>query len=428
MKKFGLALLTLLLIGIGLSRPQATHAAQNKWVADHANVLSKKTMAQIDNLSETNFAKLPGHPRLAVETYQHIPNDDDIDDYKAERFAQLKIGERDWDNGMYFVIAVADRKYGLEVGYGLESAVPDGASSEIVTDNVKDLLKANRYDAAISRIVTNIQTTLTKNKSAILTPAGIAQKREQSRFRGFLIKLAAGIAIALAALTVIFYRLRKAWYRRQLKTNPRVKAAMPLLYSLPVTEQERFVKHFKLKGKGNTITRLQTSFATYIKTHFGDLVMRVVPETAYPRYVYGSVTLPLATQAINATTSLDDLVAQTATLASAKFVPYRRYQAAFEQWVRDFVVSPADQQRVWREFISHVQPEDADTLTPENQIKTFRAIQHADSGKGNTDFNSLPIWVASNYSSTSSNSSNNFGSGSGYSGGSSGGGGFSGGW
>ncbi|WP_225048560.1 TPM domain-containing protein [Lacticaseibacillus kribbianus] len=412
----------------GLAQPVRA-ASHNAWVNDHAGVLSQATLKQVAELNEQTFAKLPGSPQLAVETYDKIPGDDDIDDFRASRFQQLGVGHKDWDNGLYFVMAVKDRKFGLEVGYGLESAVPDGASAKIVTAAVKTKLRGGDYDAAMQQIVANIAKTLKQNRSAIMTPTDIKAKRAAAaRMRGILIvvaELTALVAAGSTAWLVVRKRRRNARLQAAFETPD---ATLSLFAGLPKAERDRFVAQLRAPMSGPIDLALQQArFADYVRANFGELSLRLVTGSPYPLYVFGAVRPKQKAAALNAFPDFAALVAACDEQLAAKSVPFSLYQPAFEDWAADGKVTLLDQQAVWAEFVKHVRAKDADKLTVKKQRKTFQAILDYQYGR-DTHTGDLPLWVGVNYAHDSASAGSGSDFGGGFGGGSSGGGGFSGGW
>jgi TPM domain len=55
-----------------------------------------------------------------------------IEEYASRLFAYWGIGERTRDNGILLLVAPAERRVRIEVGYGLEGILPDGLAGEII--------------------------------------------------------------------------------------------------------------------------------------------------------------------------------------------------------------------------------------------------------------------------------------------------------
>ncbi|MNL14954.1 hypothetical protein D3C87_1359160 [compost metagenome] len=60
-----------------------------------------------------------------------------------------KIGDKDKDNGVLFLIAAEDRALRIEVGQGLEGAIPDVYAKRIIADQVIPLFRAKKYSTGI---------------------------------------------------------------------------------------------------------------------------------------------------------------------------------------------------------------------------------------------------------------------------------------
>lgn len=58
----------------------------------------------------------------------------DIETFAVELFEKWGIGKKGKDNGVLFLVAVEDRKMRIEVGYGLEGAIPDAVAARIIRD------------------------------------------------------------------------------------------------------------------------------------------------------------------------------------------------------------------------------------------------------------------------------------------------------
>ncbi len=128
---------------------------------------------------------------------------------------------------MLLVLSREDRKYWLEVGYGLEDVVPDGSADEIVTSNVKTQLKAQNYDEAIALFLDHIGQRVTANQSAIATPAQITAKRARDAAIQQAILIAALILMVLLVLFFVVHMAMAARLRDAMRDTVALEA-MPL--------------------------------------------------------------------------------------------------------------------------------------------------------------------------------------------------------
>ncbi len=79
-----------------------------------------------------------------------------IEQYAVELFQKWGIGKKGADNGILVLVAVADRKVRIEVGYGLEGAVTDLESKMIIEDYMIPAFKKGAYDAGVSACVVSL--------------------------------------------------------------------------------------------------------------------------------------------------------------------------------------------------------------------------------------------------------------------------------
>ncbi len=68
-----------------------------------------------------------------------------IEEYAIEVAEKNKIGTKEHDNGVLFVVAKKDRKMRIEVGYGLEGALTDALASSILRNEVRPYFKRGDY-------------------------------------------------------------------------------------------------------------------------------------------------------------------------------------------------------------------------------------------------------------------------------------------
>ncbi|MCF8259249.1 MAG: TPM domain-containing protein [Melioribacteraceae bacterium] len=79
----------------------------------------------------------------------------ELEDYPIEMFAnetaeKNKIGTKGNDNGVLFLVSKNDRKMRIEVGYGLEGALPDALASSILRNEVGPNFKRGDYFRGIA--------------------------------------------------------------------------------------------------------------------------------------------------------------------------------------------------------------------------------------------------------------------------------------
>src|SRR3989344_7448945 len=114
------------------------------YVSDYANIIDENSEAQINALAEE--IERNSTVEVAILT---VPNLDggDIDQFAVETFHDWGVGKKDVNNGLLMVIAVEDREWRIEVGYGLEPIITDAMAGGVGRANFVDYFLAGNYGA-----------------------------------------------------------------------------------------------------------------------------------------------------------------------------------------------------------------------------------------------------------------------------------------
>ena len=67
-----------------------------------------------------------------------------------------KIGRKNVDDGVILIVAKEDRKLRLEVGYGLEGAIPDAIAKRVIAETITPFLKKGDFAGGIDAGVTQL--------------------------------------------------------------------------------------------------------------------------------------------------------------------------------------------------------------------------------------------------------------------------------
>jgi uncharacterized protein len=67
-----------------------------------------------------------------------------------------KIGRKNVDDGVILIVAKDDRKLRLEVGYGLEGAIPDAIAKRVIAETITPYFKAGDFSGGIDAGVTQL--------------------------------------------------------------------------------------------------------------------------------------------------------------------------------------------------------------------------------------------------------------------------------
>ena len=126
-------------------------------VVDNAQLLSKEQKENIIAVLKAHEEKTSN--QIVVLTLNSL-NGYDIADYSYQLGRYWQIGQKDKDNGVLLVISLQDRKLRIEVGYGLEGALTDKISHEIIEYILKPKFKQQQYYIGINNAVEKIITVI----------------------------------------------------------------------------------------------------------------------------------------------------------------------------------------------------------------------------------------------------------------------------
>ena len=144
------ALLFIIVSLLALAGPSADAAvlpkpSQREYVVDTAGIVSAEDRAQIEKIGEELREKTKAE--IVVVTVATLDGTD-IESYANELFRSWGIGDAKQSNGVLLLIAKDDRKFRIEVGYGLEGEITDGRAGEIL-DKMTPYFRGGKYSEGI---------------------------------------------------------------------------------------------------------------------------------------------------------------------------------------------------------------------------------------------------------------------------------------
>jgi uncharacterized protein len=125
-----------------------------KYFNDHAGVVSASTADQLNRQLE-QFER-DSSCQVLVAIFPKMQSDSSIEDYTVRVAQAWKVGQQDKKNGAVLFVFTQDHKMYLQVGYGLEGALPDALCKRIIEDEIKPSFRAGNYDAGLTAGVTAI--------------------------------------------------------------------------------------------------------------------------------------------------------------------------------------------------------------------------------------------------------------------------------
>lgn len=152
MRRFFLYFLIIfVLLSVGFSAWAYTNPGKpTGFVNDFAGLLTPDQKSALEN-KLTEFDKNSSN-EISVVTIKSLGGDT-IENYAVKLFADWGIGKAKKDNGVLLLVALDDRQMRIEVGYGLEGALPDATAYQIITKTLRPAFQAGNYYAGIDSAV-----------------------------------------------------------------------------------------------------------------------------------------------------------------------------------------------------------------------------------------------------------------------------------
>jgi uncharacterized protein len=119
-----------------------------KHFTDAANVVSPAAAQRLDaKLRE--FEKQTSNQILVV-IYPKMQSDSSIEDYTYRVAEQWRVGGKGRNNGVVLFVFPRDRKMFMQVGYGLEGALPDALAKQIIDREITPRFRNGDYDGGLT--------------------------------------------------------------------------------------------------------------------------------------------------------------------------------------------------------------------------------------------------------------------------------------
>jgi len=170
------------------------------YVNDFANILDQGTVKRLDDICQQIDQK--AHAQIAVVTINSLDGSD-IESYAVDLFKKWGVGSKASDHGVLILLAVQDRKYRIEVGYGLEPILPDGKVGGFGREAVPFLRQSN-YSGAILLMTSRVADVIAQDAGITLTGARPEISEQPQEHLGKGISPGGMVVLAIIIVLVLF--------------------------------------------------------------------------------------------------------------------------------------------------------------------------------------------------------------------------------
>jgi len=144
-------LIAVALLALLVQSVQATEVIPPKptgYFNDYAGVVSKEAAHRF-NEQLAQFERDTSN-QVVVAVFPKMQSDSDVADY-TQRVAQAwGVGQKDRRNGVVLFVFTGDRKMFIQVGYGLEGALPDITAFDITEYHIKPYFRVGDYEGGLA--------------------------------------------------------------------------------------------------------------------------------------------------------------------------------------------------------------------------------------------------------------------------------------
>ena len=177
----------------GFSFPANPNARK---LIDETGLLSPAVASVVEAV---NVQLKPAGAEIAVVMIKTLDGAE-IADYANALFREWGIGSADRNNGVLLLVALEDRSMRIEVGYGLEGAIPDGVAGRIIRDIIGPSFSEEQYDEGVLRGFNAIAGRVAAEYDISLDAEGYVEEplSESGGSSAIFIVIAVGIYLMLA--------------------------------------------------------------------------------------------------------------------------------------------------------------------------------------------------------------------------------------
>jgi uncharacterized protein len=141
------AILFVCFVSISISHSAGVPESPYNYVVDLADIVDNATENRLNGYLQELEQKTTA--QLVVLTIKSLEGQS-IEDFSIKiAHDKWKLGQKEKDNGVLFLISVADRKYRIEVGYGLEGVLPDSMVGSLGRNLLVPLFRKGEYSKGI---------------------------------------------------------------------------------------------------------------------------------------------------------------------------------------------------------------------------------------------------------------------------------------
>ncbi len=142
-----LAAAALLIFAVTSRAAEVVPPKPEHYFNDYAGVVSKEAASRFDQ-QLTQFER-DTSDQVVVAVFPKMQSDSDIADYTQRVAQSWGAGQKERRNGVVLFVFIQDHKMFIQVGYGLEGALPDATAFDITEYRIKPHFRSQDYEGGL---------------------------------------------------------------------------------------------------------------------------------------------------------------------------------------------------------------------------------------------------------------------------------------
>lgn len=191
-----LSVFIVLLVLVGTIVPAYAAPTQDMMVTDSGEMLSDREEQEVSEMLYS-INRQTGIEYL-VYTIKSL-NGEDIETCANRLFRTAGLGDKEKDNGLLLLISYDDRKFRLEVGYGLEGDIPDTQAANII-NTMTPYFKEGNYGDGVKAAVKQTAVILNSSGEYTISEDWAAQAASNNEANQTSSLIAAGLVLGICYL------------------------------------------------------------------------------------------------------------------------------------------------------------------------------------------------------------------------------------
>lgn len=195
-------LVLLAILAFSASAVTLPKATKNFFVNDFANVISNENETKMQQQGEALYKACGA--QVVVVTVQNLQGSD-IESYSLNLARTWGIGSKENNDGVLLLLSVDDREVRIEVGYGLEGALPDSKTGRILDIYGVPSFQKNDFSNGLTSVYNSIINEVSIEKGLSVSEDYTSIEEHDKDLEPSLLEKIVGYSIITIVVILIIY-------------------------------------------------------------------------------------------------------------------------------------------------------------------------------------------------------------------------------